>query len=154
VGGVDPDDHEGLARALTGLREPSDDFRYECVTVDSFQDAILALVLNQEIQAVVALDGFPYHSVSDLPHLEEFLSSHGVPRDGDLGLPLLNVVQDMLPHIDRYLLADRGWELIAGTSDAAAARRIFFGIEELREVHLSILDGVRERFQTPFFDIL
>lgn len=154
VGGNDPDDHDGLARALHALRESSDDFRYECVTVDSFQDAILALVLNQEIQAVVALDGFPYHSVSDLPHLESFLSSHGVPRDGDLGLPLLNVVRDFMPHVDRYLLADRGWELIAGTNEAAAARRIFFGVEELRELHLSILEGIRERFQTPFFDNL
>ncbi|MCB9413605.1 MAG: decarboxylase [Actinobacteria bacterium] len=154
VGGLDPDDHNGLARALQGLRDSSDDFRYECVTVESFQDAVVALSLNQEFQAMVALDGFPYHSTSELPHLEQFLSGRGVPRTGDLGLPLLNVVQDFLPHLDRYLLADRGWELIAGTSEAAAARRIFFGIEELRELHLSILDGVRERFQTPFFDNL
>ncbi len=154
VGGVDPDDHGALARALHGSRDSSDDFRYECVTVDSFQDAVLALVLNQEIQAVVALDGFPYHSVSELPHLEQFLSSHGVPRDGDLGLPLLGVVHTFLPQIDRYLLADRGWELIAGTAEAAAATRIFFGVEELRELHLSILEGVRDRFQTPFFDNL
>lgn len=154
VGGVDPDDHDSLARALYSLRDPSDDFRYECVTVDSFQDAVLALVLNQELQAIVALDGFPYHSVSDLPHLEEYLSNRGVPRDGDLGLPLLNVARDFLPTVDRYLLADRGWELIAGTAEAAAARRIFFGVEELRELHLSILEGVRERYQTPFFDNL
>ncbi len=154
VGGLDPDDHDGLARALHGLRDQSDQFRYECVTVDSFQDAVVALSLNTEFQAVVALDGFPYHSASELPHLEDFLSNRGVPRTGDLGLPLLNVVKDFLPKMDGYLLADRGWEMIAGTPDAAAARRIFFGIEELRELHLSILDGVGERYRTPFFDNL
>ena len=154
VGGDDPDDHDGLARRLRKLRDPGDDFGYECVTVESFEDAVVALALNAELQAVIARDGFPYHSETPLPNLEQFLGSRGVPKGGDLGLPLLEVMAEYRPQVDRYLLADRNWELIAGSGDAAAARRIFFGVEEVRELHLSILEGVRERYQTPFFDNL
>ena len=33
-------------------------------------------------------------------------------------------------------------------------RRIFYSIEELLELHLSILEGIQDRFDTPFFDNL
>ena len=42
----------------------------------------------------------------------------------------------------------------AGNPEAAVVRRIFYSIEELLELHLSILEGVRERYETPFFDNL
>ena len=33
-------------------------------------------------------------------------------------------------------------------------RRIFYSVEELLELHLSILEGMQDRFETPFFDNL
>ena len=33
-------------------------------------------------------------------------------------------------------------------------RRIFYSVEELLELHLAILEGVQDRFETPFFDNL
>ena len=33
-------------------------------------------------------------------------------------------------------------------------RRVFYAVEELLELHLAILEGVQDRFETPFFDNL
>jgi arginine decarboxylase len=38
--------------------------------------------------------------------------------------------------------------------EAAWLRRVFAGVEELMELHLAILDGVAERYETPYFDNL
>ena len=35
-----------------------------------------------------------------------------------------------------------------------AVRRFFYGVEELMELHLAMLDGVGERYDTPYFDNL
>ena len=154
VRGSEPEGESSLAPWIRSMRSASDDFVYEPVTVNNFQDAMVALALNSEIQAVIAHDGFPYHGELGLPKLEQYFTSVGVPRDGDLALPLLNLVRHFRPEVDRYLLIDRVWERVAGTEDAGSVRRIFFGIEEIREIHLSVLEGVRERYETPFFDNL
>ena len=154
VRGSELEGEGSLAPWIRSMRSASDDFVYEVITVNNFQDAMVALALNPEIQAVIARDGFPYHSELELPQLERYFTSIGAPRDGDLALPLLNLVRRFRPEVDRYLLIDRVWERVAGTEDAGSVRRIFFGIEEIREIHLSVLEGVRDRYETPFFDNL
>ena len=58
------------------------------------------------------------------------------------------------PELDIYLLTDRDVEKLAGDVRANAVRRVFYQVEEPLELHLSILEGVRARFVTPFFDNL
>jgi arginine decarboxylase len=53
-----------------------------------------------------------------------------------------------------YLLDERRPEDIATVASEAGIRRVFYEVEEPLEVHLSILAGVGERFETPFFDNL
>jgi arginine decarboxylase len=154
VGTEDPENHARMAQWIRGLRQPTDDFVYEVVLVESLQDALVALALNPEIQAVVAHDGFPFHSELSLPNLEAYLQMRQVKNTGDLGVALLNLAAEFRPEVDRYLLVDRTWEAVAGTQEASNVRRIFYGIEEMVELHLSVLEGVRERYQTPFFDNL
>lgn len=145
-----------LAERIRGLRQSGDDFTYELVVVDNFEDAAAALVLNPEIQAVVAHEGFGFRSRLGLPELGDYLASaREVPHvAGDLGVPLLHAVKRFRPEVDTYLLVDRTWDQVADADVAASVRRIFFGVEEILELHLSILEGVRERFTTPFFDNL
>jgi arginine decarboxylase len=45
-------------------------------------------------------------------------------------------------------------EKTAGDPAARCVRRIFYQVEEPLEIHLSILDGVSDRFDTPYFDNL
>ena len=47
----------------------------------------------------------------------------------------------MRPEVDCYLLADRFSEKVAGGEAAVNVRRIFYSLEELLELHLSVLEG-------------
>jgi arginine decarboxylase len=51
-------------------------------------------------------------------------------------------------------MSNRNVEELAGNPDADVLRRIFYSVEELLELHLAILEGVYDRFETPFFDNL
>ena len=43
--------------------------------VGSFEDAVLAVILNTNLESVVIYDGFPYESSRDVPLLKDLLSS-------------------------------------------------------------------------------
>ena len=56
------------------LRRAEDEFVYEPVVVGSFEDAVLAVVFNPNLQAVVISDGFGYPSQYTVPVLREILT--------------------------------------------------------------------------------
>src|SRR5207253_3251590 len=76
------------------------------------------------------------------------------PRSGDLGTLLARLVRRWRPELDVYLTTDRDVAELAGSAEAAPIRRIFYGVEEPMEIHLAILDGVKDRYETPYFDNL
>ena len=143
--------------AFRRMRREGDAFVYEPVVVGSFEDAVLAAIVNYNIQAVVIYDGFQYASQSSLSDLREILASV-VPAetadDADLGTLLARVLRAYRPELDIYLMTDRNASALAGSEEAACIRRLFYGLEELLEIHLSILDGVQDRYATPYFDNL
>ena len=140
------------------LRRAEDDFVYEPVVVGSFEDAVLAVVFNPNLQAVVISDGFRYPSQYTVPVLREILSRQAQvaesARQGDLGTLLAQMVRRWRPELDVYLTTDRDVARLAGSDEAAPIRRIFYGVEEPMEIHLAILDGVKDRYETPYFDNL
>ncbi len=73
---------------------------------------------------------------------------------GVLATTLARIIKNIRPELDIYLLTDRAVEKLAGSEEVAPIRRIFHNIEEVMEIHLSILDGVSERYDTPFFSNL
>jgi arginine decarboxylase len=140
-----------------GLRRDTDPFVYEPVVVGSFEDAALAAILNYNLQAVVIFDGFAYPSQYAIPDLRELIAPH-VPKIDraatDLGTSLAAVLRDYRPELDIYLATDRDVGALAGSDEAACIRRVFYGLEEMLEIHLSILEGVSDRYATPYFDNL
>jgi arginine decarboxylase len=140
------------------LRRVEDDFVYEPVIVGSFEDAVLAVVFNTNLQAVVISDGFGYPSQHTLPALREILTRQvqvaESARTGDLGVLLAQMVRRWRPELDVYLTTDRDVAQLAGSTEAAPIRRIFYGVEEPMEIHLAVLDGVKDRYETPYFDNL
>jgi arginine/lysine/ornithine decarboxylase len=143
--------------ALRRLRRDTDAFTYEPVVVGSFEDAVLAAIVNYNLQAVVIFDGFQYGSQYSVADLREILAAH-VPAeastDGDLGTLLARVLRAYRPELDLYLATDRDVTQLAGSDEAACIRRVFYGVEEMMEIHLSILDGIQDRYATPYFDNL
>ena len=132
---------------------------YEPVLVGSVEDALIATIMNGKIEAVVIFDGIPVPSQHDVPLLRDLLASRQqldtsslAPRE--IGVTLARLIKRIRPELDLYLLTDRNVEKLAGDPAASMIRRVFYEVEELMEVHLNILEGVADRFSTPFFDNL
>jgi len=148
-----------MIQQVRKLRRPQDEFVYEPVFVGNFEDALLAVILNVNLESVVIYEGFPFASANDLPLLKSWLASRlafdpkaGEP--GDYGLLLAKAVKQVRPELDVIMLADRKVEEIISDPAAVGLRRVFYEVEEPLEIHLSILSGVAERVETPFFDNL
>src|SRR4029079_18462069 len=69
-------------------------------------------------------------------------------------LHLAQALKRVRPELDLYLLSNGHVENIAGDPKADALRRVFYAVEELLELHLAILEGVHDRYDTPFFNNL
>ncbi|HET9207087.1 MAG TPA: decarboxylase [Burkholderiaceae bacterium] len=147
-----------LRDTFSRLRRPEDSFVYEPVVVGSFEDALLATLFNYNLQSVVIIDGFRYASQHGTPELRELIAPHLPANAGaamaDMGAALSRAVRLVRPELDVFLVTDQTVGKLAGADDVSDVRRIFYGVEEPMEIHLSILDGIRDRYETPYFDNL
>ncbi|HSI14121.1 MAG TPA: hypothetical protein VK961_18885 [Chthoniobacter sp.] len=144
---------------LRQLRRPEDPFVYEAVTVSSFEEGVLGALLNTDVQAVVIRDNFRFRCQFDAPNLRIYLEQHlsvepGTLEPQDYGVALAKAIGKIRPELDVYLIADSAVEKVASHLDAANIRRIFYGIEDLMEIHLGLLEGVNQRYDTPYFNNL
>ena len=152
--------HERVRQAFRAMRRPDDAFNYELVFMSNFQDAAIATLVNFNLQAVVIYDGFAYESDLDFPEVDEVIR-RSLPVGADsmarenYAVELAKLIYRMRPELDAYLMTDRGVEALAGQTPARNVRRVFFHeVEELMELHLSVLAGVNDRYDTPFFENL
>lgn len=144
-----------LASEIRRLRRPEDSFIYEPVFVGSFEDAFCAAALNPSILSVVASQGFALHSRHNVPVLRSLLDPAFEDASPDrTALGLCKILKRMRPELDLFLLSDRDVEKLAGDPEANVVRRMFYSVEEPLELHLAILEGIQDRFQSPFFDNL
>ena len=147
-----------LRETFRRLRREEDAFIYEPVVVGSFEDAVLATLLNVNLQSVVIVDGFSFASQYSLPALREILAPHIPSFEGvigpDMGSALARVIRMLRPELDLFMVTDHDIGKLAGSDEAKGIRRVFYGVEEPMEIHLSILDGIKDRYETPYFDNL
>ena len=137
------------------LRRPLDSFIYEPVFVGSVEDAFCAIMLNADLAAVVVNEGFVLRSRHDPPVLRTLTASLEQSSAPEMSaLQLVQLLKRVRPELDVYIVSNRKVEEIAGDPQASVARRVFYFVEELLELHLAILEGVQERYETPFFDNL
>jgi arginine decarboxylase len=154
-----PADCLELAQDLRKLRRPQDKFVYEPVFVPSFEDAVLGTILNGSVESIVIYEGIPFASTHNSPVLREFLTTHlaaagSALTSGQFSLALAKGLKLIRPELDIFLLSDRAVEKLAGDASADCIRRVFYQVEEPLELHLSILDAIQDRFDTPYFDNL
>ncbi len=147
-----------LRESLHSLRRPEDNFIYDIVVVPSFEDALIAVLFNYNIQAVVIRYGFPLHSVNHLEILQRYLakideSDYEDALDIERGPLLGNVISDLRPELDLYLVTDAAVEDIAGNV-TQKFNRIFYQQEDYLDLHLNVLRGIQSRYETPFFTAL
>jgi arginine decarboxylase len=147
-----------LKRGLEKISREEDEFAYNLVAVPSFEDALIAVLFNYNIQACVLRYEFPLRSKNHLPILQHYLNSisdveyEDMP---DIGCgPLLGqYLAQLRPELDLYLVTDQSVESIAG-NHAKTFRRIFYRQDDFLELHLNLLRGIQSRYETPFFNAL
>ncbi len=151
-------EEEALRQRLHGMRRDDDKFLYEIVVVPSFQDALIAVLFNFNLQACVIRYGFPLRSRYKLDILGQLLE--GYQEEGIASLPesergcLLGArIAQLRPELDLYMVTDVSAEDIAGKL-CENFHRVFYREEDDRELHFSILRGLEDRYQTPFFTAL
>ncbi len=154
VTGVAATNWPNLCAEWRRLRRPLDSFVYEPVFVGSFEDAFCAAMVNPDIAAVIINEGFAQKSRHDAPVLRTLTASIEPLGATDSALRLAHTLKRVRPELDLYLMSNRNVEQLAGNPEADVLRRIFYSVEELLELHLAILEGVQDRFETPFFDNL
>ncbi|VIO77613.1 decarboxylase [Bradyrhizobium ivorense] len=155
VTGVPASNWPGLLAEWRRLRRPVDAFIYEPVVVGSLEDAFCAAMLNPNLAAVVINEGFGLRSRHDAPVLRAMTAAMGLNEESDASaLRLAHILKRIRPELDLYLMSNRDVEQLAGNPEADVVRRVFYSVEDILELHLSILEGVQDRFDTPFFDNL
>ena len=148
-----------LKANVTSMRRPDDQFIYEAVVVPSLEDALMGVLFNHNIQAVVVRPGLSLKSNMDLPLLKRYLNPAGGEdkleqmNPEDYGPELCRLIARVRPELDAYLVTERSVEDIAGL-DLGICRRVFYNQEDFMELHLNILRGVQSRYKTPFFTAL
>ncbi len=150
-------EEDALRRRVHRKRNPDDDFIFDVVVVPSFEDALIATLVNFNLQAVVIRHGFPFRSVYHNDMLRRFLD--GVDQDiekmpeFERGPLLGRQIAQLRPELDLYLVTDVNVEDIAARV-GEVFKRVFFGEEDHIELYSSIMKGVGERHRTPFFNAL
>ena len=148
-----------LRSSLQRMRRPEDPFIYETVLVPSLEDALIGILFNHNIQAVVVRPGLTLKSRNTLSILTKYLNRVGgkeaveALEEEDYGPELCRLIARVRPELDAYLITDRSVEDIAGR-DLGRCRRVFYNQEDFLELHLNILRGVNARYKTPFFTAL
>ncbi len=158
VDDLDDQDEQELRYNILSMRREEDPFIYDMVVVRSFEDALIAVLFNHNIQTVVIRYSFPHESKNHLNVLRRYLKliDDDVNLEGDerqRSLELGVAIKELRPELDLFLVTDAPVEEIAGHLDKTF-RRVFYRQEDYQELHLSILKGINERFQTPFFTAL
>ncbi len=159
VDNVNEHQERWLRSNVTRMRRTEDPFIYEAVVVPSLEDALIAVMFNHNIQAIVVRPGLTLKSKVDQSILTRYLARAGGRDEIDAlepesyGPELCRMIAKVRPELDAYLVTERSVEDIAGL-DLGICRRVFYNQEDFMELHLNILRGVQARNKSPFFTAL
>ena len=140
------------------IRRYNDAFIYEPVFTHTYEDAIIGVLLNHNLQAVVIRYDFALRSEHGLEILNEKIAQLNNTDLENLNSSMLaptlaETIKKLRPELDIYLVTDQSVEEIA-SQVTSSCRRVFYNQEDYLELHLNILRGVQARYKTPFFSAL
>ncbi len=158
VDNVSPDQEDMERQSFKEIRRFNDAFTYEPVFVKSFEDALIAILINHNLQAVVIRYDFELRSQHGLEIMEDRFNQLTGKEFSDIELnlqapTLAEAIKKLRPELDIYLVTDQSVEEIASLV-TNFCRRVFYNQEDYLELHLNILRGVQARYKTPFFSAL
>jgi len=150
---------DGLRKQLNLMQSKKDPFNYDFVFGASFDDAVAAVIFNPNIQVAVLGQGISLRSTQNLNFVScvipPFIAKSNYFREDPLevSIHLAEVIKSIRPSIDIYLFTKLNVEQVALTRNQF--RRVFYShFGDINELHLTIVEGVNNRFNTPFFNAL
>ena len=149
---------QAIRKGLHSMRRHEDPFIYEVLFVHSLEDALIAVLLNPQIQSVVIGSFLPLKSHNALEPVRRELHRFDQQKLEDTdpserGNLLATLIGNLRPEVDVFMVSDGAVEDIAGRCPSNV-RRVFYHHEDFFELHLNILRGVKSRYKTPFFTAL
>ena len=147
-----------LKNKFKELVTPNDNLVYDVVVQRSFQDALICLFFNYNIQAA-CIRYAPLHSSTNITkHIKPFIQNVlkidvSKVSDGDLGPLLGQYIHQFRPELDIYYITDTSLTHLEDTT-LKSFRRIFYRMEDVQELHLTIISGINERYDAPFYTAL
>ncbi|MFN8116020.1 MAG: ornithine decarboxylase [Bacteroidia bacterium] len=140
------------------LVTPNDNLVYDVVVQRSFQDALICLFFNYNIQAA-CIRYAPLHSSTNITkHIKPFIQNVlkidiTNVSDRDLGPLLGKYIHQFRPELDIYYITDSSLTHLQDET-LKSFRRIFYRMEDVQELHLTIISGINERYNAPFYSAL
>ncbi|MEP2671349.1 MAG: ornithine decarboxylase [Cyclobacteriaceae bacterium] len=147
-----------ITKKLTDVRDPKDTFVYQLVYVKSFQDTLIALMANPNIQACVIRYEIPFKSKNAKGILKPFVNhllqqNYEDVQEYEMGILLGQAIRLLRPELDIYYVTDNAVNSLPDTA-LKIFKRIFYRKEDAQELHLTIIRGIKDRFETPFYTAL
>ena len=158
IDNISENEENKLKISLRNLNSLTDNFSYGVVVQRSFQDAIIALLFNHNIQAVVVRYAPPYLSEQITPLIKPYIQAidkhdYSSTPETELGPVLGDIIKKLRPELDTYYVTDSSLGHLKDRT-IKGFKRIFYQTEDIQELHLTILRGIAERYNTPFFSAL
>ncbi|MBI3520713.1 MAG: ornithine decarboxylase [Bacteroidetes bacterium] len=147
-----------LKNKFKELINPHDSLTYDVVVQRSFQDALICLFFNYNIQAA-CIRYAPLHlSANITKHIKPFIQNVlkidiANVSDSELGPLLGKYIHQFRPELDIYYITDTSLTHLED-STLKSFRRIFYRMEDVQELHLTIISGINERYDAPFYAAL
>ncbi len=147
-----------LKRNYKNLSEKGDKFTYDIIVQKSFQDALIALLFNHSIQSVIIRFAPSFYSKRIRDEISPYVNSikkYDFTRmdETELGPRLGDLIKRIRPELDVYYVTDTSLSKLKD-STLKCFKRIFYQSEDIQEMHLTILRGIAERYEAPFFSAL
>lgn len=158
VDNLNTKEEEEVKEKFRAIRGSNEKLSYDMLTATTFQDSLIAVLFNYNIQACVIRYGVTFKSKNSLDYISPYISrildlNFEKESEVDLGIILGNLIKEYRPELDIYYVTDTAVSDIDDNS-LRNFKRIFYRKEDIQELHLSIIRGVQERFSTPFYSAL
>lgn len=158
VDNISQAEEDEIREKFANIKDERDKYHYEIIFAKTFQDALIALKFNYNIQSVMIRYGVEFASSNNIKQLRPFVYDalkydFSKETEDNLALILGRKMKEFRPELDVYYVTDRTLDQ-TDTETLNLFRRIFYRQEDVQEAHLSIRRGISERFEAPFFKAL
>ena len=158
VENMSADEEATLKQRAKEIINPSGNLTYDLVVQHSFQDALICLFFNYNIQAAV-IRYAPLHLSTNItkqirPFIQNVLKIDLTNvSNAELGPLLGKYIHQFRPELDIYYITDASLTHLED-STLKTFKRIFYRMEDFQELHFSLINGINEKYETPFFTAL